>query len=164
MAKKNEPYTETDPTNPVDWYSETKLKAEEVVTELTSEATILRINFPYRQDEFPKADIWHKMANALREGKTGPFFDDHFFTLTPIEWFADIVDWAITAKPAGIFHATTDTVYTDLSLATEIRDSLGLTQELTGSSVHTYNQTAERPYAPSLILSNEKLKAALKTS
>ncbi len=161
-GRKSEPYLETDTPNPIDWYAQTKLWAEGVVNEVAPDATILRINFPYRKDAFPKLDIWHKIANALQEGKTGPFFDDHFFTLTPIEWFAEVVRWSIESKPGGIFHATTDTVYTDLTLAQEIRDNLGLTAELQTSSVSTYNATAERPYAPSLIASNEKLKNAMK--
>ena len=63
--------------------------------------------------------------------------------------------------PHADYHATTDTVYTDLSLAEEIRDTLGLTNELQASSVVEYNQAAERPYAPYLVLSNEKLSAAM---
>lgn len=157
------PYLETDTPNPIDWYAQTKLWAEEVVTEILPSATIFRINFPYRKDEFPKLDIWHKIASALQAGKTGPFFNDHFFTLTPIEWFAKVIEWAIQTHPAGVFHATTDTVYTDLKLAEEIRDSLGLNIQLQESSVIEYNKTAERPYAPYLVASNEKLKQAMKT-
>lgn len=158
---KTEPYVETDEPHPLDWYSQTKLWAEEVVTEVTPNATILRINFPYRKDEFPKPDIWHKMAAALQAGKTGPFFNDHFFTLTPVEWFAEVVAWAIRTQPSGIFHATTDTIYTDFTLAEQVRDSLGLTTELQTSSVQAYNQTADRPYAPYLVTSNEKLTKAM---
>ena len=101
------------------------------------------------------------MAAALAEGKTGPFFSDHYFTLTPVEWFTQVIDWAITQKPAGIFHATTDTIYSDYTLAQEIAMSLGVQQELQSSSVEEYNQTADRKYQPSVILSNQKLKNAM---
>lgn len=160
-GQKSEPYTEEDPKNPTDWYSETKSLAEEVVQEIAPTATILRINFPFRQDEFPKRDIWHKMADGLLAGKNGPFFQDHFFTVTPVEWLADVIRWCLETHPAGIFHATTDTVYTDLTLAQEIQRSLGLSGELLGSSVHEYNQSAARPYQPSLVLANDKLKRAM---
>src|SRR5690606_31153536 len=108
-------YTEQDPTSASEWYGFTKQKAEEVVTELLPNATILRISFPYRRDEFARPDIWRKMAAALQEGKSAPFFADHHFTLTPIDWLSKVMAWALQAKPAGIFHATTDTVYTDLT-------------------------------------------------
>jgi dTDP-4-dehydrorhamnose reductase len=161
-GEKRSAYSEDDAVNPVDWYSVTKTEAEKVVLDITPNATIFRINFPYRQDEFPKKDIWHKLAEGLQAGKTGPFFEDHFFTLTPVEWFAQVVDWAITTKPAGIFHATTDQVYTDLSLAQSVAQELGLSvKNLSGGSVHEYNKQANRPYQPSLILSNEKLKQAM---
>lgn len=153
-------YTEEDQPHPIDWYAQTKLEAEQVVQEILPTATIFRIAFPYRQDTFEKKDIWHGIAEKLQSGHRGPFFADHFFTLTPVEWFAEIVRWAITTTPAGIFHATTDTVYTDLSLAQEVQQSLGLTGELESSSVVAYNQTAQRRYAPSLILDSSKLKHA----
>jgi dTDP-4-dehydrorhamnose reductase len=160
---KTTPYVETDPTNPVDWYGQTKLEAEQVVQELLPQShCILRINFPYRQDEFPKKDIWHKIATALQEGKTGPFFDDHFFTLTPIEWLADVIGWCFATKPVGIFHATADKVYTDITLAQEGQRSLGMTTPLERGSLAEYNQKSERKYAQSLILSSEKLKQARK--
>ncbi len=160
-GQKNAPYLEEDPKNPTDWYSVTKSVAEEVVTEVTPDAAILRINFPYRTDEFAKRDIWHKIADGLKEGKRGPFFADHYFTLTPIEWLAEIMRWVLKKRPAGIYHATTDQVYTDLSLAREIQQSLGLSGELLSSSVTDYNRTTTRPYQPSLILSSEKLKKAM---
>lgn len=161
-GENHEAYNEDNAVNPVDWYSVTKTEAEKVVQNLTPKATIFRINFPYRQDEFPKKDIWHKLAEGLQSGKTGPFFEDHFFTLTPVEWFAQVVDWAIATKPAGIYHATTDEVYTDLSLAQAVAQELGLpVKNLSGGSVHEYNKQADRPYQPSLILSNEKLKQAM---
>lgn len=160
-GQKKGPYVETDTPNPIDWYGQTKLEAEQVVQELLPQShTILRINFPYRQDEFAKKDIWHKMADALMAGKNGPFFDDHFYTLTPIEWLAEVLRWSFQTKPVGVFHTTTDTVYTDFTLAQEIQRSLGLSGELLRSSLAEYNAGAERKYAPSLILSSEKLKQA----
>lgn len=157
-------YTEQDATSASEWYGFTKQKAEEVVAQLVPNATILRISFPYRRDEFAKPDIWRKMAAALQAGKSGPFFADHHFTLTPIEWLSKVMAWALQAKPAGIFHATTETVYTDLSLAQEIANELGIETELQGSSVIDYNKTAARPYQPNLVLSNEKLKQAMGSS
>ncbi len=161
-GQKSDPYTETDPVNPTDWYSITKTEAESVVQEILSNATLLRINFPYSINEFPKKDIWHKTAEALKNGKRGPFFDDHFFTLTPLEWFAEVIDWAIQTQPSGIFHTTTEKVYTDLTLAQEIAQTLGIDpQELQASSLQAFNATAARPYQPSLILSNRALQTAM---
>lgn len=160
-GNKQSAYLEDDAKNPTDWYSVTKSLAEDSVQQILPAATIMRINFPYRQDDFPKKDVWHKMAAGLAEGKTGPFFADHYFTLTPIEWLTKVVAWSILQKPAGIFHATTDTVYSDYTLAQEIAMSLGTTQALQASSVQEFNATATRTYQPSLILSNQKLKKAM---
>lgn len=158
---KNDAYSEEDAPSASEWYGFTKLKAEEVVQRILPTASIFRISFPYRTDEFPKPDIWRKMVQALRNGKSGPFFSDHQFTLTPIDWFCRVIAWAIEKKPAGIFHATTDRQYTDLTLAQEIAQELGIERELQGSSVIDYNKTAARPYQVNLVLSNEKLKQAM---
>lgn len=155
------PYQENDSVNPTDWYSITKNEAEKYLLSEHPKTTILRINFPYRQDKFPKQDIWHKMAATLQAGKNGPFFDDHYFSMTPLEWFSKIIDWMISHHPAGVFHAVTDTVYSDYSLAQTIQNNLGLNMNLQASSVHSYNKTASRPYQPSLILSNQKLKQVM---
>jgi len=161
---KDGAYTEEDPTSANEWYGFTKQKAEEIVTSLLPTASIFRISFPYRRDEFAKPDIWRKMAAALQQGKSGPFFADHHFTLTPIAWLSQVMAWALQEKPAGIYHATTDTIYTDLTLAQEIAHELGIVRELQGSSVIDYNKTAARPYQPNLVLSNEKLKHAMGSS
>ena len=155
------PYDEEHLPHPDTWYGETKAEAERVVQEILPSATILRINLPYRTDDFPKPDIWRKIQAALEAGKTGPFFSDHTFTLTPLDWFSQVMRWCIQNQPAGIYHATTSTAYTDLTLATQIRDQLGLSTPLTSSSVHEYNKTATRPYQPYLVLSNEKLQKAM---
>ena len=59
-GEKSDAYKEDDATNPIDWYAVTKLEAEKVVEQIAPTSTIFRIAFPYRSDEFPKADIWHK--------------------------------------------------------------------------------------------------------
>lgn len=160
-GEQETPYVETDPKNPQDWYSVTKSLAEDVVTAVAPEATLLRINFPFRKVRSEKPDIWHKMADTLQAGKTGPFFHDHTFTLTPLEWFVPVVQWAFAQRRAGIFHATTSDIYSDLTLAQKVAASLGITTELSGSSVVAYNATAARPYQPHLILDNTKLVTAM---
>lgn len=158
------PYLEDDAVNPRDWYSQTKTEAEQLLLKEHSSATIVRINFPYRQDEFEKLDIWHKTAAALQAGKVGPWFADHYFTTTPIEWLAKVLSWMVKKQPAGVFHATTSTVYSDFSWAQTVQVQIGLNNTLQASSVHEYNRQADRPYQPSLILNNQKLKKAMGTA
>jgi dTDP-4-dehydrorhamnose reductase len=160
-GSKTEAYTEEDTPNPSEWYGATKLEAEKIIEHLLPDSTILRISFPYRKDDFPKLDMWRKIVAALQEGKTGPFFSDHRFTLTPLDWFTKVMDWAIREKPTGIFHATTEKIYTDFDLAREIAQEIGATQELQAGSLVEYNATASRQYQVNLVLSNEKLKQAM---
>lgn len=161
-GQKTSAYLESDIPNPIDWYSQNKLEAEEIINSaLPNDSVNLRINFPYRKDAFVKKDLWHKISAVLEDGKNGPFFTDHFYTLTPVEWLAEVIDWAIQTRPTGVYHATTDTVYTDFKLAQEVAKSMGIDRELLGGSLNEYNRTAARKYAPSLILSNEKLKHAM---
>jgi dTDP-4-dehydrorhamnose reductase len=161
-GQQKTPYLESDPVNPVDWYSKTKAEAEKIVSTQLPKASILRISFPYSQQLSSRLDVWDKIAQTLKDGRTGPFFKDHFFTMTPLEWLVPVVDWAIETQPAGIWHTTTDKVFSDLSLAKLIANELNLpTSSLQSSSVREYNQKAERPYQPYLVLDNQKLKKAM---
>ena len=53
-GKKQGKYVEDDPVNPIEWYGQTKAWAEEEVAKNCERFSILRIDRPYRLDEFPK--------------------------------------------------------------------------------------------------------------
>ena len=113
-GEKDGLYTEDDPTNPIEWYGQTKLWAEEAVMSSDINWTILRIDQPFRSDKFPKVDIAHRIIDGLKAGTLYPQFTNHYFGPTFIDDFAKIVDWVIRTKTTGLFHASSGEKWSDV--------------------------------------------------
>ncbi len=154
-------YTEEDSVNPIEWYGQTKAWAEEEVEKSGAEYTILRIAFPYRQDDFPKMDVMHRIKKLLEEDKLQPMFIDHSFTPTQIEKLADTFNFVIKEKITGLYHASTDPVTTDYQFALKVKEQFGLAGEVRPGSLKEYLRTAKRPYQKNTALNVEKLKKVI---
>lgn len=154
-------YSETDPINPIEWYGQTKAWAEEEVEKSGVDYTILRIDQPYRQDEFPKADILHRIIRDLKANSLPPMFTDHTFTPTKIETFAQNLHTIIQQDISGLYHATTEPITTDYDFATKIKNEFNLAGEIRKGSLAEFIKTVDRPYQKNTALSVEKLQKAL---
>lgn len=157
-------YTEEDAVNPIEWYGQTKALAEEVVRDSGVSHTILRIDQPYRQDEYVKLDILHRIKKGLQEGTLPPMFTNHTFTATKIEEFADTLHFMVQHRSAGIFHATTDPALSDYEFALKVQEQFHLAGEVKKGDLIAYLKTVNRPYQKNTALSIEKLKVAMKSS
>lgn len=160
-GEKETPYVETDPTHPIEWYGQTKAWAEEEVTRGDISYTILRIDRPYRLDEFPKPDILHKVIEKLKTNTLPPQFADTSWTPTAIEKFSDILDFVISHKPQGIYHATTDDVFSDYTFALWVKDTYRLPGEVKRGSLTEYLKTSNRPYQRNTALDTIKLRSLM---
>lgn len=151
-------YVETDNINPIEWYGQTKAWAEEEVDKILPTATILRIDQPYRDDEFPKLDILHRVKKGLEEGTLPPMFIDHTFTPTKIETFSSILHQLAQQKNSGVFHATTEPVFTDYKFALWVQKKFSLPGEVKPGSLKEYLERTQRPYQKNTALNVEKLR------
>ena len=158
-GEKTELYTEADPTNPIEWYGQTKAEAEEVVAEGNAPYVIFRIDFPFRSDAFPRPDIARKIITAIEENRLHPQFTDHYFGPTIIEDFASVMDWALRARPTDIFHASSGEQWTDYEFAKIINDTLHLGTEIKKGNLDEYLKTLNRPYQRNTAMSIDKLRA-----
>lgn len=161
-GKKETPYVETDPTSPIEWYGQTKTWAEEEVTNGDISHTILRIDRPYRLDEFPKLDLLHKVIEKLKTNTLPPQFADTSWTPTSIEEFSDILNFVITHKPQGIFHATTGDVFSDYTFALWVKEQYKLEGDVKKGSLTEYLKTNDRPYQRNTALDTMKLRSILR--
>ncbi len=151
-------YVETDNINPIEWYGQTKAWAEEEVDKILPTATILRIDQPYRDDEFPKLDILHRVKKGLEEGTLPPMFIDHTFTPTKIETFSSILHQLVLQKNSGVFHSTTEPVFTDYKFALWVQKKFDLPGEVKPGSLKEYLERTQRPYQKNTALNVEKLR------
>lgn len=155
-------YTEEDIVHPIEWYGETKAEAERVVQEICSSYTLFRIDQPFRSDPFPKQDTVHKMVELLSKPEYTPFVD-HFFAPTIIEDFSKALDWAITEKPQGMYHATCNKKISDYEYAKMINQALKLNKTINPGSLEDYLKTTQRPYQKNTALDSSKLMKAAST-
>lgn len=158
-GEKETPYLEIDPTHAIEWYGQTKLWAEEVVMQACHKYSILRIDRPYRRDEFPKLDILHKVVEKLKTNTLPPQFADTSWTPTSIEKFSEILMNVCERQPNGIFHTTTEPIFSDYTFALWVKEQYGLSGEVKEGSLTDYLQNNPRPYQRNTALNTDKLQA-----
>lgn len=158
-GEKRGMYLEDDKVNPIEWYGQTKAWAEEEVQKICEQYSILRIDRPYRHDEFPKLDILHKIKAKLEAGELPPQFADTTWTPTSVEKFSKLLAWVAQNTPQGIFHTTTEPEYSDYTFALFVRDYYGIDREVMQGSLTEYLKSNPRPYQRNTSLDTSKIRA-----
>ncbi len=160
-GNKTEMYLESDEICPIEWYGQTKAWAEEKVQASKGKWTILRIDQPFRSDQFARPDAVHRIMNGLKTGSLYPQFTNHFFGPTYINDFVKVIDWVIRTRTSGIFHATAGEMWTDYDFACLINDVMELKGEVKMGSLDEYLKMLNRPYQRNTALDCSKLKNLL---
>ncbi|MCC6710939.1 MAG: SDR family oxidoreductase [Candidatus Pacebacteria bacterium] len=160
-GEKKELYTETDSPNPIEWYGKTKFLAEEIVKKAQCPWTILRIDQPFRSDEFEKVDTAHRIINGIKAGSLYPQFTNHYFGPTFVDDFAKVLDFTVRTSPTGIYHASSGESWTDYDFAVAINEALNLGAEIGKGDLEAYLASSARPYQRNTAMSNQKLLAIL---
>jgi dTDP-4-dehydrorhamnose reductase len=160
-GNKDSFYTESDLTNPIEWYGHTKALAEEKVNSIldSDSWTILRIDFPFRSRPFERPDIVRKNIKSLEMGY--PLFDDHFFGPTFLDDFSKVLDFFIKSQTSGIFHATAGEKWSDFELGLEIVKRFGLNYQVKPGKLADYLKKHPRPYQKNTALDVSKLAKIL---
>ena len=165
-GKKEEAYTEVDEPQPIEWYGQTKLWAEEKVQSLVKDWLIFRIAFPYKAKPAPrkleprvKPDLVRKMRQRLEEGKEMEMFIDQIITPTFIDDIAAGIDYTITHKPKGLYHLVGSDSLSPFTLTRKIAQTFELdTRKLKPVSLVEFMKTHPRPRQQKMALSNQKLQ------
>lgn len=158
---KPTPYLESDTPNPIEWYGQTKLEAEQMVQEFAQDWAIVRIDQPFRSDKHLKLDVVHRIIQQLNDGTLPPQFEDHTFGPTYINDLARHLGWFLETKTTGIFHGTSGESWTDYKFATQIASLLGRKETLKPGSLQAYLKTTQRPYQANTSLNIGKLLSLL---
>ena len=139
-------YTEEDAPNPIEWYGKTKWLAEEIVSQADTAWTTLRIDQPFRSDEFEKVDTVHRIINGIKDGSLYPQFTNHYFGPTYVNDFDKVLDFIVRTNTTGLFHASSGESWTDYDFAKLINDTLNLGGEIKEGDLEAYLASSERPY------------------
>jgi len=154
-------YTEEDSPHPIEWYGQTKWEAEQLVMNSDISWSILRIDQPFRPDEFEKKDVVHKIIERLKVDNLPPQFANQFFGPTFIDDFAKLLDFFITTKTQGLFHATSGEKWTPYDFAKLLKDTLNLPGSIIKGDLNDYLKTLNRPYQKNTALDCSKLSQTI---
>jgi|SRR5579859_43276 len=160
-GQKDNMYVEEDPLHPIEWYGQTKAWAEDAVYDAKTPWTILRIDQPFRPDQFPRPDTAHRIIEGIKNGALYPQFTNHYFGPTYIPDLAKAIDWVIRTNATGIFHATGGESWTDYDFASAINEKLQLGGEVKKGDLDQYLKTLSRPYQRNTALDSAKLKKVI---
>ncbi len=160
-GNKESIYTEQDKPNPIEWYGQTKWKAEQDVMNSSLDWAILRIDQPFRSDPFEKTDIAHKIVKKLQTDELYPMFDNHYMGPTYIDDFAKVLDYFVSNKKTGLFHATSGEKWSDYQLAQTINQKHNLDGSVERGDLDDYLKKLNRPYQRNTALDNSKLISEL---
>jgi len=162
-GNKNDPYTEKDIPDPIDWYGKTKYWAEQEVENSGCSYTIIRPSFPFRAHFSEKKDNVRRILEGLQKKSLFSMFTDAVITPTFIDDLGRVIEVMAQIKPDGIFHTVGSSFLSPFELAQKIATVFDIDNtNIQRGSLTEYTKEGERPYLRHLAVSNRKLKKKLK--
>lgn len=159
-------YSENDKPNPINWYGQTKLKAESEVTIETAlrNACILRTSTPFGFHP-KKTSFVQYVIESIKAQKELKVFSDQITSPTYSNNLAKMMVEIIERRISGILHTAGNSRLSRFDQALKIADLFSLDKNLiTATKMEDMNMKARRPHDSSLnvtkaisLLSNKPL-------
>lgn len=151
---ENGPYTEEAAPNPLSYYGETKLTAEELIKKSKANWVILRTIIVYGiVSDMSRSNIVLWAKGALEKGQPLNIVNDQWRMPTLAEDLADICFLAIEHDAQGVYNASGKDMMSISELVAKVADFWHLDKGLINEiSAETLNQTAKRPKKTGFIL------------
>ncbi len=148
------PYDELAAPNPLSYYGQTKLRAEELLKNSKAKWTILRTIIVYGViNDASRSNIVLWAKGALEKGNPINVVNDQWRMPTLAEDLADICFLAIEHDAQGVYNASGKDMMSISELVARVADFWKLNKNLINEiSAETLNQTAKRPIKTGFIL------------
>jgi dTDP-4-dehydrorhamnose reductase len=155
---ENGPYTEDALPNPVNYYGETKMEAENLLLASDIRWAIVRTVLVYGiAQDMSRSNIILWVKKSLEEGKTIKVVNDQWRTPTLAEDLADGCILIMKKGATGIFNISGADFLTPYQMAFQTADFFGLDKTLITESDSTlFTQPAKRPPRTGFIIDKEK--------
>lgn len=138
--RSENPYTEEDTPNPINWYGATKMYGDEEVKRSGCEYLIVRISMPYTPFYGLKSDIARTFLSLLRDNQSIKALTDVRITPTAISDISAALKVLIEKNTRGIYHVATTTPVSPFDFVTEIAKQFNLDRSLvSGILLKDYN-------------------------
>jgi dTDP-4-dehydrorhamnose reductase len=146
-------YLETDKAKPVNYYGETKLRAEELVRRYQYSWTIIRTCLVYGDPRGTKDNILTTVKKKLSAGENYSVVDDQLRTPTYVEDLTDGIVSVVEKKAEGIFHISGNELMSPWQMALATADFLKLDSSLLKRvTVKNFSQAARRPLKTGFVI------------
>ena len=144
---KNGPYKEDAKPNPINYYGESKLKAEALIIDSGIDYTILRTILVFGLvDNMAKNNIVLWVKESLEAKKEITIVDDQYRMPTFVDDLADACMLAIEQNAQGIFNVSTNELLSIYQITLQIAEVYQLDASYIKSiSTSQLNQLAKRP-------------------
>ena len=141
-----ERYAETDEMRPLNAYSESKVRGEELVRQAAPERhLILRTTWLYGPNE-PRRNFILRFIDEVRSGRPVPVPDDQWGSPTYSEDLAAATRWLLERGATGTFHAAGPEFVPRVELALRVCDHFGLDPSVVAPTpTDRLGQAARRP-------------------
>ena len=135
------PYNEEDKPNPINWYGQTKLFAENYVIDSECKNVIVRISMPYTPFYDLKSDVARFFLKQLTEKKLIRAIEDQRITPILVSDIANGLRNLIEVDAEGIYHISAKDSVSPLEFAKTIAELFGLDYSLiTSIGFDEYNE------------------------
>ena len=151
---ENGPYEELATPNPVSYYGETKLKAEELIKNSSAKWAILRTILVYGiVSDMSRSNIVLWAKGALAKAEPLNVVNDQFRMPTLAEDLANACLLAIEHNAEGVYHISGKDMMSVVELVKRVAEYYNLDQSLINEiSSASLNQAAKRPLRTGFIL------------
>lgn len=156
-GNKPEPYTELDRPNPANVYGESKLRGENIITDLLKKYFIIRAGWMVGGWEIDKKFVY-KIVRQLRQGKKElAAVTDKFGSPTFTKDFAANLMNIVNTKKYGLYHMVNNGVCSRYDIAVKIVQFIGLEDIVKVNPVTSDQFPLPAPRGRSEMLDNYKL-------
>jgi dTDP-4-dehydrorhamnose reductase len=150
-------YTEESTANPVNYYGQTKMLAEEEVKKYPWDWSIVRTILVYGHCIKGRHNIVSMVADALQNNRALKIVDDQVRTPTYVADLVDGIIKIIEQQATGVFHLSGEDVLTPYQIACAVAKHLQLDESLiTRVTQDSFQQPAKRPVRTIFDLSKAK--------
>ena len=142
-----EAYTETDTTNPINYYGKTKQWSEEVIEQACTNYAIARIEVVYGKPFTGQhGNIVHLVKTRLENGQSIRVVSDQFRSPTWVEDIARAIESLLSDKYQGIYHICGGETMSVADIAYRVAKHFGLdTSLIQPVTTDEMNEATPRP-------------------
>ena len=143
---KNGPYSETDPTDPINVYGATKLAGERILLENNPDHLVLRCNVVYDYNPYTKASFLNWVIESLQNKKEIRVVEDQINNPTWAESLAKTIVFCMEKEISGTAHWGDADYMNRYDFAIKIANTFNLNTDLIKPiTTEELKQPAQRP-------------------